>query len=94
MTTVLAPVALLLAAGLHLYVFVHESILFSRPATQSMFQVEPQHAPAIRLWAYHQSGPTIKGSTTPFSQAPPSWDRLRFLLATARRAGLLLRQPQ
>lgn len=50
----LAVAALLVAPTLHLYVFVHESILFSRPATLRMLEVEPQHAPAVRLWAFHQ----------------------------------------
>ncbi|MEN0084380.1 MAG: DUF1304 family protein [Leifsonia sp.] len=54
MTYAPAAVAILVAAALHLYVFVQESILFSRPATQRMFEVSPEHAAAVRLWAYHQ----------------------------------------
>ncbi len=42
------------AVALHLYVFVAESVLFTRPATLAMFEVAPQHAPAVRLWAFHQ----------------------------------------
>ena len=54
MTRVLAAVAMIVATALHLYVFAHESILFTRPATQRMLEVEPQHAAAVRLWAFHQ----------------------------------------
>jgi len=49
-----AAAAILVAAALHLYVFVHESILFSRPATQRMFEIAPEDVSAVRLWAYHQ----------------------------------------
>jgi putative membrane protein len=53
-TDVLAAAAMVAAAALHLYVFARESLLFSRPSTQRMFEVEALQATAVRLWAYHQ----------------------------------------
>jgi putative membrane protein len=44
----------LLAAGVHSWVFVLESLLFGRAAVQRMFEVGPQHAAAVRPWAFHQ----------------------------------------
>jgi hypothetical protein len=35
-----------IAAALHFYVFVHERVLCSRPATQCMSEVEPQDLPS------------------------------------------------
>lgn len=46
--------AMIVAAGMHLHMFTHETILFARPRTQRMLEIEPQHVPAVRLWAYHQ----------------------------------------
>jgi putative membrane protein len=42
------------AAGMHAYIFARESLLFSRPSTRQMLEVDKAHAEAIRLWAFHQ----------------------------------------
>lgn len=52
--TVVVAGAVSVAAATHGYVFVRESLLFSRPSTRRMFEVTPEHAGAIRLWAFHQ----------------------------------------
>jgi putative membrane protein len=49
-----AQAACAIAVVTHLYIFTAESILFGRPAVQRMFDVAPHHAPAVRLWAFHQ----------------------------------------
>ena len=56
MTTglVVAAAAALVAASLHSWMFVQESVRFSRPSTLAMLEVQPAHADAVRLWAYHQ----------------------------------------
>jgi putative membrane protein len=51
---IIGSVAAGVAVILHLYIFVMESVLFSRPSTLRMFEVEPADAPAVRLWAFHQ----------------------------------------
>jgi putative membrane protein len=50
----IAAAAGTVAAVVHGWMFLQESVLFTRPATQRMLEVAPQHASAVRLWAYHQ----------------------------------------
>jgi putative membrane protein len=52
-TTVLV-VAGLVAAGMHLWIFTLESVLFGRPGVLRMFEVAEEHALAVRPWAFHQ----------------------------------------
>ncbi|MFI5916560.1 DUF1304 domain-containing protein [Dactylosporangium sp. NPDC051541] len=52
--TMMVAGAMSVAAAMHGYVFVRESVLFSRSSTRRMFEVAPEHAGAIRLWAFHQ----------------------------------------
>jgi putative membrane protein len=54
MEPLLAAATGLAAAGMHAYIFTLESVRFSRTATLRMLEVQPQHADAVRLWAYHQ----------------------------------------
>jgi putative membrane protein len=49
-----AVAAAALAASAHLFIFVSESILFSRSSTLRMLEVQPADAGAVRLWAFHQ----------------------------------------
>jgi putative membrane protein len=49
-----AVCASVVAAVLHGYIFVLESLMFSRAGTQQMFEVAAADAPAVRLWAFHQ----------------------------------------
>jgi putative membrane protein len=42
------------ATAAHGYVFARESLLFSRPSTQRMFEVAAADVGAVRLWAFHQ----------------------------------------
>lgn len=50
----IAAMTALLAAAMHTYIFTMESVRFSRTATLHMLEIQPQHADAVRLWAYHQ----------------------------------------
>jgi putative membrane protein len=52
--TAVLVVAGLVAAGVHLWIFVLESVLFGRPGVLRMFEVGAEHAPAVRPWAFHQ----------------------------------------
>ena len=51
---VIAAVASIVAAAMHGYIFTLESVLFSRPRTQRMFEYATDDLPALRLWAFHQ----------------------------------------
>ena len=53
-TLAITVAASTVAAVMHGWIFIQESVLFTRPATQRMLEVAPQHASAVRLWAYHQ----------------------------------------
>jgi putative membrane protein len=52
--TAVLVVAGLVAAVVHLWIFVLESVLFGRPDVRRMFEVGEEHAPAVRPWAFHQ----------------------------------------
>ncbi|GAB4065645.1 DUF1304 domain-containing protein [Angustibacter speluncae] len=43
-----------LAALLHVYIFVLESVRFSQPSTQKVFGVRPDDLDAVRPWAFNQ----------------------------------------
>jgi putative membrane protein len=43
-----------LAALIHVYIFVLESVLFSRPAGRQTFGVSESELPAVRPWAFNQ----------------------------------------
>jgi putative membrane protein len=47
-------VAALLAALIHVYIFVLEAILFPRPAGYRTFGVPEKDVPAVRPWAFNQ----------------------------------------
>lgn len=49
-----AALTALIAAAMHAYIFTMESVRFGRTATLRMLGVQPQHADAVRLWAFHQ----------------------------------------
>jgi putative membrane protein len=51
--TAVLVVAGLVAAGVHLWIFVLESVLFGRAPVRAMFEVGEEHA-AVRPWAFHQ----------------------------------------
>lgn len=53
-STIVATVAMLVATIAHVFMFARESLLFQRPSSQRMLEIQPAHASAIRLWAYHQ----------------------------------------
>jgi putative membrane protein len=44
----------LVAAGVHLWIFALESVLFGRAPVRRMFEVGEEHAAAVRPWAFHQ----------------------------------------
>lgn len=46
--------AALLAAAIHVYIFVLEAILFARPAGYRTFGVAETDVPAVRPWAFNQ----------------------------------------
>ena len=51
--TVVAWVFALLAAGIHILVFLWESVLFQRPGVhQGVFSVATADVPVVRLWAF------------------------------------------
>jgi putative membrane protein len=50
----IAAVAASVAAGTHGFMFVVESVLYGRSRVLRMLEVAELHAPAVRLWAYHQ----------------------------------------
>lgn len=43
-----------LAALLHVYIFVLESVRFSQPSTQKVFGVRPHDVAVVRPWAFNQ----------------------------------------
>lgn len=43
-----------LAALLHVYIFVLESVRFSQPSTQKVFGVRPDDVAVVRPWAFNQ----------------------------------------
>jgi putative membrane protein len=43
-----------LAALIHVYIFVLESVLFTRPAGYKTFGVAESEVPAVRPWAFNQ----------------------------------------
>jgi len=43
-----------LAALLHVYIFVIESLQFEKPSTLRTFGVSPEHAVHMKPWAYNQ----------------------------------------
>jgi putative membrane protein len=49
-----AAIAGSIAAAAHVGMFVVESLLFDRDGTRRMLEVPDAHAPAVRLWAFHQ----------------------------------------
>ena len=44
----------LIAAVIHLYIFVLESVLFPRPSARKTFGVTEAELPAVRPWAFNQ----------------------------------------
>jgi putative membrane protein len=52
--TTVAATAAATAAVVHSYMFVKESLQFSRPQTLRMLEVPVEDAGAVRLWAFHQ----------------------------------------
>ena len=50
---IVAVTASVASAAIHGYVFVRETVLYHRPATQRMFGIPPTATAAVRLWAYH-----------------------------------------
>ena len=44
----------LIAALIHVYIFVLESVLFSRPSARKNFGVSEAELPAVRPWAFNQ----------------------------------------
>ncbi|MFG1608701.1 DUF1304 family protein [Actinoplanes sp. NPDC049265] len=65
----IAAGASLVAAALHGYIFARESLLFSRPSTQRMFEVAAADVPAVRLWAFHQGVYNLLLGTTALAGA-------------------------
>lgn len=52
--TVVAQIATLVAAGVHLLAFVWESLLFRRPSVhESIFRIPGSDVPAAHLWAFN-----------------------------------------
>ncbi|MEU4240269.1 DUF1304 domain-containing protein [Actinoplanes sp. NPDC026619] len=47
-------IAALLAALIHVYIFVLEAVLFPRPAGYQTFGVPESDVPAVRPWAFNQ----------------------------------------
>ena len=47
-------VAALIAALIHVYIFVLESVLFARPSARATFGVTEAELPAVRPWAFNQ----------------------------------------
>jgi len=47
-------VAALIAALIHVYIFVLESVLFPRPSARKNFGVTEAELPAVRPWAFNQ----------------------------------------
>ncbi|GAA2648151.1 DUF1304 domain-containing protein [Paractinoplanes durhamensis] len=47
-------VAALLAAVIHVYIFVLEAVLFPKPAGYKTFGVPESDVPAVRPWAFNQ----------------------------------------
>jgi hypothetical protein len=43
-----------LAGLLHVYIFVLEALRFDDPGTRAVFRIEPEHADAVRPWAWNQ----------------------------------------
>jgi putative membrane protein len=52
--TVVAMIFAALAGVLHVVIFAMESLLFSRPQVHRRFLVDPEHLPAVKLWALNQ----------------------------------------
>jgi putative membrane protein len=53
--TYVGQVAALIAALIHVYIFVIESVLFTRPDVQAKtFRVPPEDVAAARPWAFNQ----------------------------------------
>jgi putative membrane protein len=43
-----------IAALIHVYIFVLESVLFARPSARGTFGVTEEELPAVRPWAFNQ----------------------------------------
>ncbi|MDI9973232.1 DUF1304 domain-containing protein [Rhodococcus sp. IEGM 1307] len=52
--TIVAQIATLVAAGVHLLAFVWESVLFRRPSVhEGIFRIPGSDVPAAHLWAFN-----------------------------------------
>ncbi|MCE0762442.1 DUF1304 domain-containing protein [Pseudonocardia kujensis] len=64
MIIVVAALSITAAAGLHLWMFILESVLFGRPTVHRMLEVRAEHVRAVRPWAFHQGVYNLVLATT------------------------------
>jgi putative membrane protein len=51
---IVAQLLVIIAVLFHVFAFVMESLLFSRPAVRALFGVRPESAEGVRPWALNQ----------------------------------------